>query len=347
MNTSSNEIWKTWQGYKDFELREHRFREEMRPVFYRYLGITPDSHILDAGCGTGVFGRYLAMDLHKGHVTGFDINEGFIEFGKQRLKELSLEDKVTLELDDGFNLHYADSIFDAVTNYTYIGVLSDPMAGLRELIRVCKPNGTVSCVIATQSIQSVHWQGDYTFTDADELQRLSQQEREIYTCFALSGNDFHQSAEWHAFRYPKMFETCGLTEIHIYPFAHLICYNDEIYPYDYRKRLALDEVESEIAWIKNRYINKKEIYNEHGFTDSDISRLVSLLETKHEYLNHNFDHDKSYEWQGSMNFIVAGKSDLIINNLVISVWLFLFSLIVDQDYMNNNGIHVFLSDENL
>ena len=307
MNTSSNEIWKAWQGYKDFELREHRFREEMRPIFYHYLGITPDSSILDAGCGTGVFGRYLAKDLQKGHVTGFDINEGFIDFGKLRLKELSLDDKVTLELDDGFNLHYADNSFDAVTNYTYIGVLSDPIAGLCELIRVCKPNGVVSCVIATQSIQTVHWQGDYPFVGADELQILSAQESKIYTSFARSGNDFHQNAEWHAFRYPKMFEQCGLAEIHIYPFAHLICYNDEIYPFDYRKKLALDEVESEITWVKSRYHDKKEIYNNHGFTDSDLSRLMALLETKHEYLNQYFDQDKSYEWQGSMNFIVVGK----------------------------------------
>lgn len=307
MNTSSNEIWKVWQDYKDFELRAHRFREEMRPIFYHYLGITPDSSILDAGCGTGVFGRYLAKGLQKGHVTGFDINEGFIDFGKRKLKELSLDVMVTLELDDGFNLHYADNSFDAVTNYTYIGVLSDPIAGLRELIRVCKPNGVVSCVIATQNIQSVHWQGDYPFKGADELQILSAQENKIYTSYARSGNDFHQNAEWHAFRYPKMFELCGLAEIHIYPFAHLICYNDEIYPFDYRKKLALDEVESEIAWVKSRYHDKKEIYNNHGFTDADLSRLMTLLESKHEYLNQYFDQDKSYEWGGGMNFIVAGK----------------------------------------
>jgi len=78
---------------------------------------------------------------------------------------------------------------------------------------------------------------------------------------------------------------CGLAEIHIYPFAHLICYNDEIYSFDYRKKLALDEVESEMAWVKSRYHDKKEIYNDHGFTDSDLSRLMILLETKHEYLN--------------------------------------------------------------
>ena len=124
MNTNSNKIWTEWQSYKGFEQRAYRFTDEMLPLFFKWLGINQHSHILDAGCGTGVFGRYLAGRLTNGQVTGFDINEGFIEYGKERLKELSLSGKVRLELADGFNLHYADNTFDAVTNYTYIGVLS-------------------------------------------------------------------------------------------------------------------------------------------------------------------------------------------------------------------------------
>lgn len=143
----SNEFWQNQVKYDSFELRQHRFRDEMLPLFYHYLGITPQSQILDAGCGTGVFTRYLAKNLCGGSITGFDISETFIEFGKTKLVDLKLNDKVQLEVADGANLHYSDDKFDAVTNYTYIGVLSDPACGLRELIRVCKPGGVVSCVV--------------------------------------------------------------------------------------------------------------------------------------------------------------------------------------------------------
>ena len=78
INNSSNEIWKAWQSYSGFENRSFRFTEDMRPLFYKWLGITPDSYVLDAGCGTGVFARYLAADITNGHVVGFDINQGFI-----------------------------------------------------------------------------------------------------------------------------------------------------------------------------------------------------------------------------------------------------------------------------
>jgi ubiquinone/menaquinone biosynthesis C-methylase UbiE len=96
MDTSSNQVWQKWQSYKSFEQRAYRFTDDMRPLFFKWLGINEHNHILDAGCGTGVFGRYLAKGLTSGHATGFDINGGFIKHGKERLKALSLSDKAGL-----------------------------------------------------------------------------------------------------------------------------------------------------------------------------------------------------------------------------------------------------------
>ena len=306
VNTASNEIWKAWQNYSGFESRSYRFTEDMRPLFFRWLGITPDSYVLDAGCGTGVFARYLAADLDGGHIEGFDINPGFIEYGRQKLKELGLADKVTLTLDDGFQLSYPDHTFDAVTNYTYIGVLSDPVAGLREMIRVCKPGGVVSCVVATNSIPRIVWQGDYPFDGADELQRLYREESDIFSKYARKATDFNQSEEWHALRYPKMFEVCGLTHIQIHPFAYTFCYHDEKYPLSYRKELLKGEIRDEINWIVDRYHDKSEIYHEHGFDDSKLERLVELMNRKLTYVDRFLENDRSFEWTGGFNFIVTG-----------------------------------------
>jgi len=306
INKSSNEIWQSWQSYSGFENRSFRFTDEFRPLFYKWLGITPDSYILDAGCGTGVFARYLAAEITTGHVDGFDINQGFIEYGIKKLKELGLSDKVTLRIDDGFNLSTDDDTYDAVTNYTYIGVLSDPVAGLKEMIRVCKPGGVVSCVVATNAIPRVRWQGDYPFDGADELQRLSNEDQYIFSKYARKNTDFYQSEEWHALRYPKMFEVCGLKHIEIHPFAYTFNYNDESYPIEYRKTLLKKEIEDDMAWIRGRYNDKKDVYAEYGFDEKKFNRLMELMKIKLDYVSNNFEYDNSFEWTGGFNFIVTG-----------------------------------------
>ncbi|MDW7657452.1 MAG: class I SAM-dependent methyltransferase [Bacillota bacterium] len=90
VDTSSNEIWKKRNNCIPFERRAYRFARDMLPLLYKWLGINKDSSVLDAGCGTGVFGRYIVKGFDNGHVTGFDINEGFIEFGKKSLSSLVL-----------------------------------------------------------------------------------------------------------------------------------------------------------------------------------------------------------------------------------------------------------------
>ena len=256
--------------------------------------------LLDAGCGSGVFTRFLAKGLTTGHITGFDISDAFIKFGNEKKIELGLNEKIVLEVADGYSLHYPDNHFDAVTNYTYIGVLENKMAGLNELIRVCKKGGVVSCVVATNSIPNIGYQGNYPFDGAKRLQHLATLEWKIY-CGGGEKRGMEQLAEL------ELMIECGLTDIHIYPFAHLMCYNDTILSAEYRKTLALEETADEIRWLKNRYSDNAKSYNVQGFSSKDFEELSELLERKLDYLTHHFDSDKSYEWHGGFNFIITGK----------------------------------------
>ncbi|MDW7657451.1 MAG: hypothetical protein SCM11_09795 [Bacillota bacterium] len=177
---------------------------------------------------------------------------------------------------------------------------------MKELIRVCKPNKIVSCVVATNAIPPVSWQGDYPFAGADELHKLTRRETEIFSRYARKATDFNQSEEWHALRYPKMFDICGLADVSVYPYAYTLNYSDHKLPFDYRCELLIGEIEDEIQWLESRYTEKREIYAEHGFDENLFKRLMELLNIKLVYVQNNFDHDKSYEWQGGFNFIVTG-----------------------------------------
>jgi len=306
MNYRSTEYWKNATSYTSFELRSHRFRDEMLPVICQWLGISTDSKVLDGGCGTGVFTRYLAKYLTAGHITGFDISSAFINAGNEKLAELGLSPKATLEVADGHNLHYPDNHFDAVTNYTYLDLLENRTAGLKELIRVCKKGGTVS-TIGTSSFagSTICFRGNYPFEGAERLIELLDQS---YKIFASS---LHKNSA--AFSEPALFESCGLSDINIYPFSHLMCYNNSNLPIDFRKTLALSETSDELRMAIGRYAENEKMYSEQGFSIDNQNELVALLERKIEYLTNHFEQDKSYEWHGGFNYIVTGKK--LKNNL--------------------------------
>ena len=299
INFNSTEYWKNAACYDSFELRSHRFRDEMLPVLFNWLGISENSNVLDGGCGTGVFTRYLAKGLTFGHITGFDISRVFIDFGNKKLIELGIEQKVTLETADGHKLHYPDIHFDAVTNYTYLDLLENQVVGLKEFVRVCKKGGLVSTFGSTTAGAGGGFTGNYPFDGAERLIILLDKSYEIF-------NDLFPKRKLTRLNEPVLFESCGLSEINIYPFAHLMCYNNANLPIEYRKTLAVNETSDEMRMSKARYGENEAKYNERGFTSENQQELVSLLERKIEYLTNHFEEDKSYEWRGGFNYIVTG-----------------------------------------
>ena len=234
-NTSSNTIWTDARNHDGFELsRPQLFREETRDLFFTYFRINSKHHVLDGGCGPGVLTRFLAKGMTTGFVTGFDISKHFVEYGNNKIKEAGLCGKAKIVVDDGFALSFPDNTFDIVVNHNYLSVLSDPVAGLKELIRVCKPGGNISVstgASASTSTGGVHmggvhyWAGDYPLEGKERLKELTDQYnnawRSVFTTSALN-----QSHEWPSGRYPRLFSTCGLTNISIMPVGAAFAFND-------------------------------------------------------------------------------------------------------------------------
>ena len=299
VNYNNTEYWKNATSYTSFELRSHRFRDDMLPILFKWLGISGHSHVLDGGCGTGVFTRYLAKGLTTGHITGFDISHAFIDFGNEKLKELGIEQKVTLEIADGHNLHYPDNHFDAVTNYTYLDLLENQVIGLKELIRVCKKGGVVSTFGFANTGAGGRFTGNYPFDGAERLIMLLDKSYEIFNSLLKRGKPVQLSE-------PVLFESYSLSEINIYPHAHLMCYNNAGLPIEYRKTLAISETSDELRMAKGRYDENEAHYSEQGFTLDNQHELISLLERKIEYLSNHFEEDRSYEWRGGFSYIVTG-----------------------------------------
>lgn len=90
-------------------------------------------YILDAGCGTGLMMKELAVF---GDIEGVDISEEALEFCRQRgLHQVRKADVI--------DLPFPDEIFDVVTALDVVEHLDDDVVALREWYRVLKTGGRV------------------------------------------------------------------------------------------------------------------------------------------------------------------------------------------------------------
>jgi len=294
MNTSSNEIWINADNYDDFEMhRPILFRDDMRETFLKWFRIKPEHKVLDGGCGPGVLTRFIAKGLDTGKVTGFDISKNFADYGNKKIAEQNLSGKAEIVVEDGFNLSFADNVFDVIVNHQYIGVLSDPVAGLKELIRVCKIGGTVS--VSGGSGVSGH-DSDCAFEGNARLKELRGKYDEAYKKF-YTPTELKQSEYWHNMRYPKLLAECGLKNITVHAYSSAFSYSDSYWTDEFKILHIKRGTEREIEMIEA---------NCEKFDFEYRDELIKLYNAKQEYLLNILHDNKDWEWNTRSNYIVAG-----------------------------------------
>lgn len=105
--------------------------------------------ILDIATGTGDFAIMAAQMLAPTRLVGTDISEGMMNVGREKVKQLGLEDVIYFEREDCLNLSYAENSFDAVTAAFGIRNFASLDKGLSEMCRVLRPGGHLSIVELT------------------------------------------------------------------------------------------------------------------------------------------------------------------------------------------------------
>jgi ubiquinone/menaquinone biosynthesis C-methylase UbiE len=117
-----------------------RYKKDWDEDFISRLPVRPGIKLLDVACGTGYFCILAAKQ--GADVTGVDIATNLLE---QARKDAS-EQKVNIRFDEGDAeaLPYADNSFDIVTSMIGAMFAPQPEKVASELLRVCKPGGTVA-----------------------------------------------------------------------------------------------------------------------------------------------------------------------------------------------------------
>jgi ubiquinone/menaquinone biosynthesis C-methylase UbiE len=100
----------------------------------------PDDTMLDVACGGGLVVCAFAPRVKQ--ATGFDVTPAMLEQAKKLAAEKGLTN-VAWRQGDATALPYADASFTVVTTRFSFHHFPDPLAVLREMVRVCAPGGRV------------------------------------------------------------------------------------------------------------------------------------------------------------------------------------------------------------
>ncbi|MEU3352944.1 methyltransferase domain-containing protein [Streptomyces sp. NPDC037389] len=106
------------------------------------LGLGPDDHLLDIGCGTGGPAVRLARATGA-RVTGITVSAEQVSSSQERAREAGLADRVRFALGDAMKLSddHPDAAYDAAWAIDSFAHMSDRRAALHNAWRVLRPGG--------------------------------------------------------------------------------------------------------------------------------------------------------------------------------------------------------------
>lgn len=130
-------------GHAESVLRSHRWRTAENSAGYLLPRLHDRARILDVGCGPGTITLDFARLATAGSVIGLDRAEEVVNEARDAARQA---DVVNAEfwVGDVYALDYEADTFDVVHAHQVLQHLSDPVAALREMARVCKPEGVVA-----------------------------------------------------------------------------------------------------------------------------------------------------------------------------------------------------------
>jgi SAM-dependent methyltransferase len=131
-------------GHHESVLRSHRWRTAGNSAGYLLPLLVPGMRLLDVGCGPGT----ITMDLADlvgptGSVTALERTEDALDLARAEAARRSTGN-VELVVGDVQALALPDAGYDVVHAHQVLQHLGDPVGALREMRRVCRPDGVVA-----------------------------------------------------------------------------------------------------------------------------------------------------------------------------------------------------------
>lgn len=130
-------------GHHESVLRSHRWRTAENSAAYLLPHLLPGQSLLDVGSGPGTITVDLADRVAPGRVTALELTAEALALSRAEAATRGCE-TIEFVIGDVHSLDFPDDSFDVVHAHQVLQHVADPVAALRELRRVCRPDGVVA-----------------------------------------------------------------------------------------------------------------------------------------------------------------------------------------------------------
>lgn len=127
------------------DLMSFRRHKAWRRFTMKKMNMQPGDTAIDLCCGTCDWTISMA-EASGGQITGLDFSENMLEFGRRKVSEHGLDERISLVQGNAMELPFEDNSFDYATIGFGLRNVPDPHQVLREMRRVVKPGGMVVCL---------------------------------------------------------------------------------------------------------------------------------------------------------------------------------------------------------
>lgn len=131
-------------------MRTGYFREAVRDAAIAKAYLLPEMIVADVGAGTGFLAAGLAPIVKRVHL--FDGSAAMLEVAGKNLAQF---ENLEFHTADGLSLTLPDNSLDAVFANMYLHHCPDPLAAIREMVRILRPGGRL--IITDMDSHSHEW----------------------------------------------------------------------------------------------------------------------------------------------------------------------------------------------
>lgn len=130
-------------GHHESVLRSHQRRTASNSAGYLLDRLRPGLSLLDIGCGAGTITADLAELVAPATVTAVDAAPAVLDEARRVADSRGLTN-IEFAVADAYATGYPDGAFDVVHAHQVLQHLADPVRALREMRRICAPDGVVA-----------------------------------------------------------------------------------------------------------------------------------------------------------------------------------------------------------